>query len=147
MLLSSAAICLAANIYFEARNQPVEGQFAVAYVTLNRAKTNNTSICTEVLRPKQFSWTAHKVQNELKKPAIKPNEYPKHPDDAIAFRRAFSIANIVLNPLNNFKDVTEGATFFHSQKASPFWKKDHAVQFVKQIGDHLFYSLKSKDED
>jgi len=28
--------CLARNIYFEARNQPIKGQEAVAHVTLNR---------------------------------------------------------------------------------------------------------------
>ena len=27
--------CLALNVYFEARNQPVRGQMAVAHVTLN----------------------------------------------------------------------------------------------------------------
>ena len=33
--------CLARNIYFEARNEPFAGQFAVALVTLNRVYDEN----------------------------------------------------------------------------------------------------------
>ena len=62
--------CLARNIYFEARNEPFAGQFAVAMVTLNRVydKQFPNSICEVVYQglhyssghPKrdrcQFSW-------------------------------------------------------------------------------------------
>ena len=42
--------CLARNIYFEARNEPFAGQFAVAMVTLNRVhdKQFPNSICEVV---------------------------------------------------------------------------------------------------
>src|SRR5579885_1777609 len=33
--------CLAENVYFEARGEPLEGQFAVAEVTLNRTEARN----------------------------------------------------------------------------------------------------------
>ena len=62
--------CLAKNIYFEARNEPFAGQFAVALVTLNRVsdttfpdticKVVNQGIHTADGFPKrdrcQFSW-------------------------------------------------------------------------------------------
>ena len=62
--------CLARNIYFEARNEPFAGQFAVAMVTLNRVHDEQfpNSICEVVYQglhwpsghPKrdrcQFSW-------------------------------------------------------------------------------------------
>lgn len=147
MVLSSAAICLAANIYFEARNQPVEGQFAVAYVTMNRVKDKNSSVCGEVLRPKQFSWTSDSniltvfSKKNTKTVAIKTNAYPKAPDDAMAFRRAISIARVVLNPLNSFKDITNGATHFHTKGINPDWK---GYVKVASIDDHLFYK-RNKD--
>src|SRR5574341_488621 len=49
-------ICLAMNIYYEARSDPVEGRLAVAWVTVNRARVARTSICYEVFKPWQFSW-------------------------------------------------------------------------------------------
>jgi hypothetical protein len=33
--------CLAENIYFEARGEPLDGQYAVAEVTLNRTRSDN----------------------------------------------------------------------------------------------------------
>ena len=43
-------ICLARNIYHEARNQGIEGMYAVAYVTINRMKIDAypNSICKVV---------------------------------------------------------------------------------------------------
>src|ERR1700676_3174349 len=42
--------CLAENIYFEARGEPLEGQYAVAEVTLNRTRAQNFphTICSVV---------------------------------------------------------------------------------------------------
>ena len=34
--MEAIIMCLALNIYFEARNQPIEGQLAVAQVVINR---------------------------------------------------------------------------------------------------------------
>ena len=39
MLLQSALICLAMNIYHEARSEPIAGRVAVAEVTLNRVES------------------------------------------------------------------------------------------------------------
>lgn len=60
MILHAALLCLALNIHFEARGEPIEGQLAVAHVTINRAKENKTSICHEVFKKGQFSWTRHR---------------------------------------------------------------------------------------
>ena len=74
--------CLATNIYFEARNEPFAGQFAVALVTLNRV--NDTAfpntICDVVYQgihtsdgfPKrdrcQFSWYCDGASDEVRNP-------------------------------------------------------------------------------
>ena len=34
-------MCLALNIYFEARSEPIQGQIAIAEVTLNRVASTN----------------------------------------------------------------------------------------------------------
>jgi len=53
-------LCLAKNIYYEARGEPTRGKIAVAQVTLNRV-THRTefqsSICQVVYAKHQFSWT------------------------------------------------------------------------------------------
>ena len=51
--------CLAINIYFEARSEPIEGQVAVAWVTLNRrdAEGFRDTVCIVVHQYMQFSWT------------------------------------------------------------------------------------------
>lgn len=57
MIIKSAILCLALNIYYEARGESEIGAIAVAHVTQNRSIKENTSICHQVFKPNQFSWT------------------------------------------------------------------------------------------
>lgn len=61
--------CLAANLYFEARGEPLKGQLAVAKVTLNRVKSKQypDSICAVVFQKHQFSWTKQQPWAEIQK--------------------------------------------------------------------------------
>ena len=54
MMISVAVICLALNIYHEARNQPVTGQIAVSEVVLNRVLDEEypDNICDVVYQAK-----------------------------------------------------------------------------------------------
>ena len=58
--------CLALNIYHEARGERVEGQIAVAHVTMNRVNHEKwpSTICEVVYQPKQFSWTHDKCSKQ-----------------------------------------------------------------------------------
>lgn len=60
MDLMEGILWLALNIYFEARNQPIEGQYAVAHVTLNRAAQTKRSIKQLCLNPDSFLGYAKK---------------------------------------------------------------------------------------
>ena len=40
MILETALMCMATNIYHEAKNQPMAGQIAVAQVVMNRVNDN-----------------------------------------------------------------------------------------------------------
>ena len=43
-MIETALMCLALNIYFEARSEPIEGQIAIAEVTLNRVASANYAV-------------------------------------------------------------------------------------------------------
>lgn len=125
------AECLAQNVYHEARGQSVEGQIAVANVTLNRAKAKGSDVCKVVYerseRGCQFSWTCTKKGSKIAEPE-KYAEIKKMAVKAVQGRIA---------------DNTRGATFFHAKmKRKPHWTKDMVVQV--KIDDHTFYRRKSE---
>lgn len=122
--------CLALNIYWEARSEPLEGQLAVAHVTVNRMvhpKFPDT-ICGVVYQGNertfgrcQFSWWCDGKSDY-------PTEYK-------ALKSAENIAVAVL--LNEHPDPSNGALFFHHQSVRPKWSM--RKHFVTQIGKHLYY--------
>ena len=133
--------CLAKNIYFEARNEPFAGQFAVAMVTLNRVhdKQFPNKICDVVYQglhyesghPKlnrcQFSWYCDgRLDNVANKRAYKESK---------------NVASLAIESYNAIKtkglDITEGARYYHTYEVSPKWSKVYPV--VGRIGDHIFY--------
>ena len=121
MPLQNALMCLALNIYHEARGEPLDGQVAVAMVTMNRANWQASSICDVVYERKQFSWT-HRVHNPS-------------PREPAAWARAKRVASRVLD--GEHDDVTRGATHFHSRAVQPVWR--HALKKTTTIGRHVFY--------
>ena len=116
-------LCLAKNIYYEARGEPMHGKIAVAQVTLNRV-THRTefqpSICGVVYAKHQFSWT------------MEPHREPRGP----AWLEAKAIAKAVVvgtAHLPNFK-----ALYFHNLTVQPQWNK--TKELVARIGNHIFYA-------
>lgn len=116
---------LALNIYFEARNQPVKGQYAVAHVTLNRANQKDKSIKEVVLEPGQFSW----VQKRHRK--MEAIQIPVHEKEA--FNKAVQVA--VLSYITT--DPTNGATHYHATYVRPKWATK--LKYKIKIGEHIFF--------
>ncbi len=116
--------CLALNIYHEARGERVEGQIAVAHVTINRTEHNKWkgSICDVVYQPKQFSWT-HLIEDQT-------------PKENKAWNKAKVIARDVM--IGNTEDPTFGAVFYHANYVNPNWAE--YMDLSKVIGRHLFYT-------
>ena len=124
--------CLAENVYFEARGEPLEGQYAVAEVTLNRTESRNFphTICAVVHETRwdpsrrrfvaDFSWT------ELG--ALSPDGGP-------AWRQALAVATAEYDDLHD--SVVPGALFYHSISVHPAWSRTRKV--VATIGNHIFY--------
>lgn len=120
-MLSAALMCLALNIYHEARGETLEGQIAVAYVTHTRAKKDPAKYCAVIYAKDQFSWTRGKPRAvDKRSPAWK---------DAVAVAKSFRL----------FADRTKGATHYHLSSISPRWGKE--AFRVASIGRHKFYRL------
>jgi spore germination cell wall hydrolase CwlJ-like protein len=116
-------LCLAKNIYYEARGEPITGRYAVAQVTLNRVEDSRFggSICDVVYAPYQFSWTS------------------KHRRGTIPWGDSWQEArHIALDVLENGKRVKgmEEALYFHASHVSPNWRN---VERLTRIGAHVFY--------
>ena len=116
--------CLAMNVYHEARGEVIEGQMAVAHVTLNRVNHHKfpETICDVVYQNKQFSWT-HTIKD-------------KTPWEIKAWNQAKVIARDVM--IGNTVDPTNGATFYHANYVNPYWTK--SMEVSKVIGLHIFYT-------
>ena len=124
--------CLARNIYFEARGEPLEGQYAVAEVTLNRRWAVNfpRTICEVVYESRwdpnrgrqvaDFSWT------ELG--TLKPPDGP-------AWRQAMAVASAAYDDLH--EPVVPGALYYHASNVRPEWARSRTP--VATIGNHIFY--------
>jgi spore germination cell wall hydrolase CwlJ-like protein len=110
-----AALCLASNIYFEARGEPIDGQILVAEVTLNRGG----DICATVFEHKQFSWT---IEKNL---AI---------DEPEAFYQAYVLAS---DMIDNGCIMCSDATYYHTKSVKPYWAK-HLTK-LGSYGNHVFY--------
>lgn len=113
-----AALCLAGNMYFEARGEPIDGQILVAEVTMNRAGTG-ADICATVFESRQFSWTNDK-------------------DLAIDEPEVF-IQSVILayDLMNNGCDLCTTATHFHTRGVEPYWAEH--LTLIGAYGNHVFY--------
>lgn len=128
---SRELVCLARNIYHEARGQSEANQLAVAWVTRNRAELWGRSLCDVVFesnrvngrRVAQFSWTVHRH--------VRPME-------RAAWDQAQRLAWRVMRAPEH-ADITRGATHFHERSTRPVWSR--AGRNHQQIGAHVFMRL------
>ncbi|AMO44162.1 cell wall hydrolase [Roseobacter phage DSS3P8] len=134
-MIGASLICLATAIYFEARSEPLEGQYAVAEVIVNRAESPRfpDTVCDVIhqdLGPKahdcQFSFTCDG------KPETIHNER--------AYLDATLVAYDVLY-MEGTTTYTDGALFYHTRSVNPGWSK--RMEVTAEVGAHVFLS----DED
>jgi spore germination cell wall hydrolase CwlJ-like protein len=129
-MIEAAIMCLALNIYFEARDQPINGQIAVAEVTLNRVTSKNhpNTICKVVKQSSSkgcaFSWYCD-GQSDI-------------PREKIAFERSKRLSEFMIDNHKYISVVGEKATYYHNDTVNPYWAK--GFHKLKKVGDHTFYS-------
>jgi len=126
MILDVILMCLALNIYFEARSESLEGQYAVAEVTIRRASLINKNICEEVFTDRNYSWN-----NDEPLPKVENQK---------AWNISQQIAAASLTSPTHF---SKGATHFHAikWKGRPFPKPRWAYKLCHTVtlGNHIFY--------
>ena len=137
-ILETALMCMAFNIYHEARNESMLGQIAVGQVVMNRVwdKRFPNTVCevvTEavtykgtnkpVLHKCQFSWYCDGAKDDVNK-------------DSKAWRYSLEYASIVLSG-RIVLDVTEGATHYHATYVRPAWARTKTR--TTRIDRHIFY--------
>lgn len=129
--------CMAANLYFEARGEPLVGQKAVAKVTINRVNSKKypDSVCKVVFQRKQFSWTHQEPWDKIQK-AINGVEPSKNVLDAAAYQQALKTAKTSLKSPTNA--IPNEALWYHADYVSPKWAKK--MKKVKKVGKHVFYT-------
>ena len=125
-------VCLALNVYHEARGEPLSGQFAVAEVTMNRVASKNypDSVCEVVYQQNwdperkrfigMFSWTEHDEQ-----PVV----------NSESWKKALQVAELAYS--DDYTPRLEGALFFHARYVHPRWSR--TKQPKAHIGSHIFY--------
>ena len=130
MVGSAALLCLATVIYYEARSEPVEGQYAVAEVVMNRVRDKGfpNTVCEVVAEDRgsraydcQFSFMCDG----------KPEDMQNTEAKALAESIAYIVATGEV-------DTVGDATYFHTTGTNPSWASQFTVQRV--IGNHIFYS-------
>jgi spore germination cell wall hydrolase CwlJ-like protein len=134
--------CLARNVYYESRGESLQGQMAVALVTLNRAESPMfpNTICGVVNERKkvakrgvvcQFSWRCESHTN--------PKKHIKQSHESY---QAAITAILDYDSLTQTL-VTQDTLFFHATHVRPFWRK--VKQRLARIDNHIFYRQKPGD--
>jgi hypothetical protein len=126
---AQAANCLASAVYYEAGNQDIDGERAVAQVVLNRVRhpAFPTSVCGVVYqgstRPTgcQFTFTCDGSLN-------------RRPDGQ-GWRRATEVAQAALS--GAVYSPVGWATHYHADYVVPYWAASMAKNIA--VGAHLFY--------
>ncbi len=138
MILETALMCMAFNIYHEANNQSMLGQIAVGQVVMNRVEDSRfpDTVCEvvkqavtykgtdkPVLHKCQFSWYCDGKKDE-------PNY------DSKSWSKALRYAVVVLGG-DITLDFTDGATHYHATYVRPAWAKTKTR--TTRIDRHIFY--------
>jgi|10_taG_2_1085330.scaffolds.fasta_scaffold63001_2 spore germination cell wall hydrolase CwlJ-like protein len=130
-------VCLAKNIYWEARNESTAGRIAVAWTVINRVNNERfpDSICGVVQQairygngfPKrnkcQFSWYCDGRADTV--------------TNLHGWRDSYRLASYVSNGRDHLLDITDGSLWYHASYVQPKWAK-HKKK-TAQIDTHIFY--------
>ena len=127
--MSTALLCMSVAVYYEARDQPIEGQIAVAQVIQKRAENRHrgqNTICGVVKDKHQFTFYWDGLKEE--------------PKDMLALDIARYISSKVLAKEYGNICGHGKANHYHTFAVNPFWNRN--MQFECIAGNHIFWSDK-----
>lgn len=139
-------LCLAKNIYHEAANEPLEGQVAVAVVTLNRALNDKfpDTICDVVYQRttltkrslnsakrtwQQLTWTVCQFTWTCL-PVKPPKETDPRWQNILQLVELFSVGGFP-----HWREKYQHSYNYHAYYVNPRWN----LKFLTRTGAHLFY--------
>jgi spore germination cell wall hydrolase CwlJ-like protein len=137
-MFAEALVCLALNIYHEARDQPFIGQVAVAQVVMNRVDDDRypDDVCAVVMQGPTYSWKPNFPVRHRCQFSWYCDGKSDNPQDQDRWAEAQMIAWGIIK-FDKYRGITEGATHYHATYVSPRWAK--TLQLVGRIGAHIFY--------
>ena len=137
MFITEAILCLALNVYHEAKNQPFIGQIAVAQVVMNRVYDERypDTVCEVVEQGPTYSWKPDFPIRNRCQFSWYCDGLSDTPTEKDAWDNAIMVANGVYH--SNFEDFVEGATHYHAYYVAPEWAS--AKTYIVRIEDHIFY--------
>ena len=132
---------LAKNVYFEARNQGIAGQIAVAQVTLNRVGDHRfPNTIKEVVTQSLYKKSWRDGSNVPIRNKCQFSWWCDGKTDTIFDWKTFNkIKTLMLTYVSNSSiiDITEGATHYHADYVLPDWAATKTKTI--EIEDHIFY--------
>lgn len=125
--------CLSEALYFEARGETVKGQFAVAEVIMNRAKSSRypDSLCGVI---RQGTASGRKYQCQF---TYNCDGYKNVIAERQAYERVSKVARATIDQAEGAGALTGGATHYHTSAVRPAWSRTY--KNTARIGVHLFY--------
>jgi len=126
----SESVCLACNLYYEARSETRDGMIAVANVTRNRVDSDRfpDNFCAVVWQRKQFSWTKDGQSDKIR--------------NINSWTESYIIADKMVSNYRTgimlYNDNTNGSLWYHADYISPNWS--NKISPETKIGRHVFYT-------
>lgn len=128
-------MCLAKNVFFEARGTDKQEEIKIINVTTNRVKSKMfpKTYCGVVYDHKQFSWTINLVKHDINRFIKKVVEYK-------AWEAAQKMARFELE--YGYKDTTSGSLLYHTPGVNPKWCRNGKTKMVMATNYHMYYKFK-----
>jgi len=137
-MIAEGLLCLALNVYHEAKNQSLVGQIAVAQVVLNRVHDDRypNTICEVVKQGETYSWKPdYPVKFRCQFTWWCDGKKDEPDKDSLAWETALTVAHGVY--YGNVYDLVQGATHYHADYVKPSWASSKT--YITRIDNHIFY--------
>ena len=136
-MIAEAIVCLALNVYHEAKNQSLSGQIAVAEVVMNRVDDPRypNNVCDVVKQGLTYKWKPSvpiRNQCQFSWYCDGKSDVAKEKD---AWQESVSVAKGVY--YGYLDAYLEGATHYHAYYVNPSWAETKT--YITRIDDHIFY--------
>ena len=138
MILETALMCMAFNIYHEAGNQSMIGQMAVGQVVLNRVADDRfpDTVCEVVKQAVTYKNTNKPVRWKCQFTWFCDGKVDEPDFESKTWSLALEHASFLLTK-TIVLDITEGATHYHATYVRPAWAKTKTR--TTRIDKHIFY--------